>query len=116
MADKTSSKDADRRRELSRKGFERPKSGQEFGAWDDLIDNTKPLDKVGDYSDRLDDAEAEDSQVFFEMMKLLQSLYGWVMRHAVAVRSKPARDLLYEIQDLADYKMNNLDKVLSSKQ
>jgi hypothetical protein len=77
----------------------RPTPGHDGHEMDRRFKPGTTIGSAEEVSNQFGMAADEDSKVFFEVMDVLDALEGWVTRKAINARSKPTRDLLYDLQD-----------------
>ena len=80
----------------------RPSPGQDGQEVDRRFKPGTTFESQEDILTQLKDAVEADFKVDFEVQELLNDLHGWLTRKAMEARSKPARDLLYELEDWAE--------------
>lgn len=88
----------------------RPKPGQDGHEFDRVFQPGKSFESAQIAGEQFEKACENDSKVFFEVMGLLDGIEGWVTRKAIDVRSKPARDLLYDLQDWVEQSREDVNK------
>jgi len=77
----------------------RPQPGHDGHEMDRRFKPGTIFESAAEASNQLQVAAEEDSKVLCEVVDNLDALEGWVTRKAINARSKPARDLLYDLQD-----------------